>query len=103
MRIITSESIEAFYNRGNFKKGNRKVVSNETLTTLYLHNNAIARLSLAGQLMISNAGWSSNITKECLNGLKVCMLNKKIGFGILTVKSGAENGLKFPHNLTKRF
>lgn len=77
MKIITNESIEIFYNRGNLKKGNMKVVSDETLTTMYLHNNAIARLSLAGQLMISNAGWYSNTTRERLNGLKGVHVKQK--------------------------
>ena len=38
-------------------------------TTLYLHDNAIAKFDENGRLWITNAGWKSNTTKERLNGI----------------------------------
>lgn len=69
MRKITKESVEAFLNRQNFSKANMKVRNLDGKTYLKLHNNIIAILHSDNTLMITDAGWSSNTTKERLNGL----------------------------------
>lgn len=79
MRKITSESIDAFYQRSNYKKSNMEVEHNQGtgLTTLYLHGNAIAHLNRDGLLFIRSAGWTSNTTKERLNGLQGVTVQQK--------------------------
>lgn len=47
------------------------------ITTLYLHGNAIAHLNASGLLFIRSAGWTSNTTKERLNGLSGVSINQK--------------------------
>ena len=69
MRAITQDSVNAFLNKKNFKKDNMQVAEMGGKWYLKLHNNIIAVLHDCGTLMISNAGWFSNLTKERLNGL----------------------------------
>lgn len=69
MRKITIESANALMNRKNFKKGNMRVAEMNNKFYLQLHGNTIAILHEDGTLMITNAGWFSNVTKERLNGL----------------------------------
>jgi len=69
MRKITQEACRAFENAQNYKKSNTKVVRiNEVSAEMYLHGNLIAYSDESG-IFISNGGWSSNTTKERLNGL----------------------------------
>jgi hypothetical protein len=65
MRQITREIVAAFMMRETKRIGN----SYTDGTTLYLHDNAIAKFDEYGRLWITNAGWKSNTTKERLNGL----------------------------------
>lgn len=65
MRKITKEIVAAFMNREARKIGNSRTDG----TTLYLHDNAIAKWDEEGRLWITNAGWKTNTTKERLNGL----------------------------------
>ena len=65
MRKITREIVAAFMMRETKRIGN----SYTDGTTLYLHDNAIAKFDKDGRLWITNAGWKSNTTKERLNGL----------------------------------
>lgn len=65
MRKITKEIISAFMIRETKRIGN----SYTDGTTLYLHDNAIAKWDEHGRLWVTNAGWKSNTTKERLNGL----------------------------------
>lgn len=65
MRQITREIVAAFMMRETKRIGN----SYTDGTTLYLHDNAIAKFDKDGRLWITNAGWKSNTTKERLNGL----------------------------------
>jgi beta-xylosidase len=65
MRKITREIVAAFMMRETKRIGN----SYTNGTTLYLHDNAIAKFDKDGRLWITNAGWKSNTTKERLNGL----------------------------------
>jgi hypothetical protein len=71
MRKITKESVTAFLNAKPFKKANMCVEVLPNVTILKLHNNAIAYLYNDPErtLSITNAGWSSNTTKERLNAL----------------------------------
>jgi beta-xylosidase len=65
MRKITREIVAAFMMSETKRIGN----SYTNGTTLYLHDNAIAKFDKDGRLWITNAGWKSNTTKERLNGL----------------------------------
>ena len=77
MRKITSEAVDRFLNRSEFKKSNMSVSIEEGITYLKLHNNKIAALLGAGRMWISNAGWRSNTTKERLNGLPNVRIHQK--------------------------
>lgn len=85
MRQITRESINAFLNGQTFNKQNMSVTVDQykdpnniylKLTTLRLHGNAIAKRQ-NGQLYITNAGWSTNTTKERLNALPNVRIQQK--------------------------
>jgi hypothetical protein len=81
MRKITKFASTAFLLNRTFKRGNTEVVVSKivgdgidlTSSALLLHNNLIATLTFkdgkAIEMFITNAGWSSNTTKERLNGL----------------------------------
>lgn len=69
MRKITNEAVSAFLAGRTFSKGNMKVTEDYGIWRLKLHNNTIATIDQMGVLSVSNAGWSSNTTKERLNGL----------------------------------
>lgn len=64
MRKTTQEIVRAFRNH------ERKTVGNSYTDgkALFLHGNKIAEFR-DGELWITNAGWSTNVTKERLNGL----------------------------------
>lgn len=64
MRKITDKIVGAFNSKR--KKGLGNTVS--TGDALYLHGNKIAEYR-GTELWISNGGWSSNTTKERLNGI----------------------------------
>lgn len=72
MRQITDEACNAFKAKSNFNKSNRQVKTANGQTKMYLHGNLIATLE-GKKLTITNAGWSSNTTKECLNGVLQAM------------------------------
>ena len=73
MRKITSEVCKAFENGRKFSKGN----SSTDGITMFLHGNAIAKHTPEG-IMITDAGWATNTTKERLNGLRgVSIVQKK--------------------------
>ena len=65
MRKITKEIVAAFMNHETKKIGNSRTDG----TTLYLHDNAIAKWDAEGRLWVTNAGWESTTTKERLNGI----------------------------------
>jgi hypothetical protein len=69
MRKITREAVDKFLSKEPFKKSNMQVEQVGSTFRLKLHNNTIAVLDEFNMLSISNAGWSSNTTKERLNGL----------------------------------
>lgn len=87
MRKITQESIAAFNSHFTFKKGNTAVSTGfgthsltgdirGRVTVLSLHGNHIA-INIANRLFITNAGWTSNTTKERLNGLPGVQIHQK--------------------------
>ena len=94
MRAITQDSVNAFLNRENFKKANMQVAVMGGKWYLKLHNNIIAVLHDCGTLMISNAGWFSNTTKERLNALPSVSIVQKNFVWYL-------NGSEWDRNLTE--
>lgn len=69
MRAITKHAIDHFINGLNFSEDNTKVsICAGGITRMYLHDNLIAE-SYNNEIRITNCGWSSNVTKERLNGL----------------------------------
>ena len=77
MRKITRDSVNAFLNRQTFKRQNMQVTSFDDKFYLKLHNNIIAVLNEDDTLMITDAGWQSNTTKERLNGLPNVDIHQK--------------------------
>ena len=71
MRKITQQSVNAFLNAQKFNRQNMRVEVLPNVTTLYLHDNAIAYRYNDPErtLSITNCGWFSNTTKERLNAL----------------------------------
>ena len=76
-RKITRESIDKFLSKETFRKSNMSVEESYGIYKLKLHGNTIATIYELGVLSISNAGWSSNTTKERLNGLPGVSVNQK--------------------------
>ena len=76
MRKITIEACSAFQRWWNFKKGNTEVIRYHDKMEMKLHGNLIAYSDITGTY-ISNGGWSSNTTKERLNGLKGVHIQQK--------------------------
>jgi len=79
MRKITRESVNAFNNDQNFKKGNTEVEVLPNVTIMRLHGNAIAYRynDPKRTLSITNCGWESNTTKERLNALEGVNIRQK--------------------------
>lgn len=80
MRKITQQAAAALLAFNEFKQSNTEVKLNDKasewsdsdskVSRMYLHGNLIATLDHnKAQLTITNAGWSSNVTKERLNAL----------------------------------
>lgn len=77
MRKITKEAVGKFLSKISFAKGNMKVEESYGVYKLKLHGNTIATIDELGVLSVSNAGWSSNTTKERLNGLSGVRIHQK--------------------------
>ncbi len=77
MRKITREAVDKFLSKETFKKSNMEVDTFYSTYRLKLHGNVIAVLDEFNMLSISNAGWSSNTTKERLNGLPHVHIKQK--------------------------
>ena len=73
MRKITQQIIGAFANRKDCQLTKRDSVEDGVLC---LWGHQIAKFE-DGQLMITNAGWKSNTTKERLNGLNGVSIYQK--------------------------
>lgn len=68
MRKITKQAVDALLSSRAFKSGNTRVYMSPDCATMYLHGNAIARVTSKG-VYVSCGGYASNTTKERLNGL----------------------------------
>lgn len=68
MRKITAQAVEAFLCRDTFRSGNTEVFLDGDTIIMNLHGNAIAKANVDG-VWVSCGGWTSNTTKERLNGL----------------------------------
>ena len=79
MRKITEESVDAFMNARKFKKANMEIEVLPNVTVMRLHGNPIAfRYNDPERtLSITDAGWSSNTTKERLNGIPNVSIQQK--------------------------
>ena len=77
MRKITREAVDKFLSKEPFRKSNMEVDESYGIFRLKLHGNTIATLDTFNMLSISNAGWSSNTTKERLNGLPHVHIKQK--------------------------
>ena len=79
MRKITIESVDAFMNARKFKKANMEIEVLPNVTVMRLHGNPIAfRYNDPERtLSITDAGWSSNTTRERLNGIPNVSIQQK--------------------------
>jgi hypothetical protein len=81
MRLITKEAMREFRNARPWHKDNTRVELSPSgeVVVLKLHGNAIARYDLGdwSSLEICDGGWSSNTTKERLNGLWGVSISQK--------------------------
>jgi hypothetical protein len=69
MRKVTELSVDAFINRKSFSSGNTLVRANERYTEFVLHGNVIAIMDEDKTLKVTNCGYTSNVSKERLNGI----------------------------------
>jgi hypothetical protein len=76
MRKITRKAVTALQRRKNFSSGNTAIKVIGDTATMYLHGNAIARLT-NGKLEVSHCGWQTNTTRERLNGLNGVSIYQK--------------------------
>ena len=77
MRKITSEAVDKFLSKTPFRKSNMSVEEIGGVYKLKLHGNTIATIDELGVLSVSNAGWTSNTTKERLNGIPGVRVHQK--------------------------
>ena len=59
---------QAIHNNENWSSGNTQVVTNDGVSTVYLHGNKIALID-DNSMTIFDGGWQSNTTKSRLNAL----------------------------------
>jgi hypothetical protein len=82
MKKITADAVTAFNNSQEFNRSNTKVTvdttpdGSTTEVRMFLFGNLIAT-KINDSLEISNGGWSSNTTKERLNGLPNVSITQK--------------------------
>lgn len=72
MRKITRDAVQAFFNGTEFSRGNTmvKCCAATESTNLLLHGHSIAKLCVnTGIVSIRHAGYTTNTTKERLNGV----------------------------------
>ena len=68
MRKIEIQMCQAIQSNKNWKSGNTEVVTNDTVSNVYLHGNLIATVTDT-DMTIFDGGWQSNTTKSRLNAL----------------------------------
>ena len=71
MRKIETQMNNAIQNDKNWSSGNTQVVTNDGVSTVYLHGNKIALVDDTS-LTVFDGGWQSNTTKSRLNALINC-------------------------------
>ncbi|WP_055128545.1 hypothetical protein [Pseudomonas mediterranea] len=79
-RKVTEQAVSAFLagRVGCFNNTTVELSPLGKVVVLKLHGNAIARRDLNGNHMeVCNGGWSSNTTKERLNGIPGVRVNQK--------------------------
>ena len=60
---------QAIQSNKNWKSGNTEVITNDTVSNVYLHGNLIATVTDT-DMTIFDGGWQSNTTKSRLNALR---------------------------------
>jgi hypothetical protein len=79
-RKITQEAVQSFLDRRSFSLSNTRVETDELSTSLFLFDNKIAILTVAGTILISLGGHPFTRTaQERLNGIPGVYVNKKNG------------------------
>ena len=68
MRKIEQQMCQAIQANKNWCSGNTQVVTNDGVSTVYLHGNKIAMIDDT-TMTIFDGGWQSNTTKSRLNAL----------------------------------
>lgn len=68
MRKITEEAVECFLNAVEYRKGNTVIEYTEKGTAMVLHGRVIAYKE-GSAILLMDAGWQTNTTKERLNGI----------------------------------
>ena len=78
MRKITQQAVAAFLAGQTFNSSNTtvEVAEDRHHCVMKLHGNTIARRENGG-LYVCNGGWSSNTTKERLNGIPGVSVHQK--------------------------
>jgi hypothetical protein len=81
MRKIEQQMCAAIKADKNWSSGNTQVVTNDGVSTVYLHGNKIAMVDDTS-LTIFDGGWQSNTTKSRLNAFclvcsQVCWCNQR--------------------------
>ena len=69
MKKVTEQTVQAFFTGRNKTVGNTTVSVVDGETTLSLHGNIIALKSADGVVKINNKGYTTQTTKERLNGI----------------------------------
>jgi len=73
MRQVTRLAVSNWLMRKKFRRDNTHTDGN----TLYLFNNAIAKIDTDGNVFIRSAGWETKTTRERLNGVPGVFINQK--------------------------
>ena len=68
MRKIETQMIAAVHGNKNWSSGNTQVVTNDGVSTVYLHGNKIAEVG-DDFLKLFDGGWQTTTTKSRLNAL----------------------------------
>lgn len=69
-RKITTDAINAFMSAIAFRRDNTDVIIDNSYVHLVLHNHIIAKRAVgSNDIMVTNADYFTNTTKERLNGL----------------------------------
>lgn len=76
MKKVTQNATNAFHRSSEGKFGNTRIEVENGVTKMFLHGNLIAKSSAEGTF-ITNAGYSTNVTKERLNGLEGVYIHQK--------------------------